>query len=93
MIPTHEAIKLKRRRKAAREERTYAASLTSLKTLSQVKVREMIGDKRGPRSSKSIEGAEGDAAPMHGREARKHRKRNPHTPAKPGREPVLDMLV
>ena len=46
-ITTHGILELKLKRKAAREEKTYAIPLTSLKKLFQTKVRELVGEKKG----------------------------------------------
>ena len=47
MIPTHFVVQLELKRKAAREERTYAAPLPSLKKLFEAKLKEIVGEKKG----------------------------------------------
>ena len=47
MIPTHSVVMLRLKRKAAREQRTYAKALPSLKKLFSKKTKELIGDKKG----------------------------------------------
>lgn len=46
-ITTHSIIKLKLKRKAAREEHTYVAPLTFLKRLFQTMVRDIVADQQG----------------------------------------------
>ena len=52
-ITTHDVLKLRLKRKAARGEKTYAAPLASLITLFQTKIKEIVGDRQGKEAADS----------------------------------------